>query len=748
MESNKDKNNPRVGLRKGESHTPASAGDRSAYTGGAPVAMEEGKRRDDNDDYGTNTDIDRHIVTAAMLTASEGEGSQTATPTPGSPIPSKFFYRDGLGYDTESGSETASSRNKDTDKEKERERFLRKRPGECSPEKDEEGARKPIAKRGRGRPPTTGRYVGQAKARKSKLDQEDRTLQTEVEREILEATKRIPSVRSHSRASESSSDVTMLEEPKEVTSARLGAVITESLRAIISVAQKKNLKGTSVAALNKATLAIRETCAILLEHSASAETRALEADNKRLSKELEDLKKELGAIKRRMAEAQPQITPVNKELNVEELVQRAVREAVSVASARMDARLEGLEARLLPEPRLRPPLAADKKKEKENTSDPIASTSKGKEKTSELEPMVTTLLPPLNPGPAPKQKKKRIKKSAAAVEAAAGRRDAAPVTAVAGQHATEEWSQVVKGKKGQVQRKREEGKKVPKKRKKKKNGGLRTPKTAAVVLTLQPEAEKRGISYKDVLEKAKQRVDLVSLEIPAVRFKVAVTGARLLEIPGVANKDKADKLAEKLKEVMEEDVVRIHRPQKCAELRLQGLDDSATPAEVARAISMPGGCAVGDIKVGEIRRDRRGRGSVWVKCPVEAAKKVTAPNVKVCVGWTIVRVVLLTTRPMICYRCQEAGHTRAICKSEVDRSELCLRCGQSGHMSAGCQNAPHCALCEAHGRPADHIVGAKSCGKMAPKKKRDGPEKGKAPKAVATTSTATTVAEAAPMDAS
>ncbi|XP_041981665.1 uncharacterized protein LOC121735065 [Aricia agestis] len=738
MEGCIDKNIPRAGTNNvGESRTPSEEGVWPMYTGGATAAMKESRRSEEKNDFGNvSLDDERQSDLAAMTTASEGDGgSRAVTPASIGAGPSRFYGRPESGSD-ESGNETAASRSQDRGSEREREKiratYRRKRRGsdlENSPEKDKGVALKPSSKRGRGRPPTTGQYVGLAKSKREYLELKEKEIAMEAEKEVLEMTKKLPELRSHRLSEASLSDCAMTED-EVVTAEKLGSAITQSLDAILAVTQKsKNLKGTSIAALKKATCTIREASSALLSRSASEETRALVEANTRLSRELDEMKKELEAVKRKLADAQPHTAPKTvQEPNMEEILQRAMREAVSLMNARMDARLEGLEARLLPEPRLRPPLAADKKR------DSAVSTSSGTrpqqaEKESETppppEPSVSTLMPPTNPGPKPKRTKKG-RKSAAAAEAAAARRDTVTTAAGSQPAATPSWTEVVKRGKGKAPRTVEVKKKVQKKKeKKKKDKQLRAPKTAAVVLTLRPDAEKNGVTYQSVIDKAKQHLDLTALDIAAVKFKRAVTGARMYEVSGTACKEKADALAGKLKEIVGEDMVHVSRPQKCAELRIAGLDDSASAAEIATAVARTGGCRAEDVRVGEIRVDRRGRGSAWVKCPVEAAKQVTAPNAKVYVGWTVVQVTLLSARKMRCFKCHEEGHTRATCSSEIDRSELCFRCGQPGHSTKQCGNPPHCALCEARQKPADHIVGSRRCDKSAPpsKKKRKGPEK-------------------------
>lgn len=680
-----------------------------------------------------------------LLTASEGEGgSRAATPASIETGSRSFQKQLGTGeLADESGNKTAVSLSINDDQSV-KQRLRRRRGGEVVDEDTEKAlgaAIRKCAKRytgGRGRPPTTRKYIGSAQATREKNAAEREAPVIEADEEMLNLTRRLlPTPSNRLSENATTSGATMADD--ETTAAKLGSTISASLEVITNVATKsKNLSGPYVKALRGAASAIQEAYVALLNRSASEETRALEAANARLSSELEELKTELAAVKRELTENRPRVAPLTPTSSVEEMLQQAVREAVSLSSARLEARLERLEAQLLPEPRHHPPLAADNR-----NAPQVTKIVTGQKKNPEPESAVSTLAPPANPGMAQK-KKKKAKKSAAAVEAAAARRDTTvtPAAVPGPPPERESWTEVTR--KDRQQQKVGKKNKAPK-RKKNKSGKLRAPKSAAVVITLRPGAVERGVTYKEVLEKAKQKLDLSEMQIPAVKFKLAVTGARMYEVSGDACKEKADALAGKLREIMGEEDVRIARPQKCAELRITGLDDSATAVEIAEAVARSGGCKVGDIKVGEIRLDRSGRGSAWLKCPVDAAKKVTAPDTKVYVGWTVVRVTLLSARLMRCYRCHQTGHTRATCTSEDDRSELCFRCGQPGHTTAQCQNAPHCALCAASGKPANHSVGSKSCGKPVPKKKSSS-KKSTAPRLAATTSKAATRAGAEEID--
>ncbi|XP_026331173.1 uncharacterized protein LOC113238563 [Hyposmocoma kahamanoa] len=67
----------------------------------------------------------------------------------------------------------------------------------------------------------------------------------------------------------------------------------------------------------------------------------------------------------------------------------------------------------------------------------------------------------------------------------------------------------------------------------------------------------------------------------------------------------------------------------------------------------------------------------------------------------------------------EIGHTRALCPSSVDRSGLCFRCGLVGHSASGCTATPRCSVCIAARRPADHVMGGRSCAPPPTKGKRN-----------------------------
>lgn len=230
---------------------------------------------------------------------------------------------------------------------------------------------------------------------------------------------------------------------------------------------------------------------------------------------------------------------------------------------------------------------------------------------------------------------------------------------------------------------------------------------------------------KDVLTQIKKKVVLEDLGITDVRFRVASTGARLLELPGANIGDKADILAQELRVVLNADDVQVSRPTRCVELRMSGLDDSVSPEEVGAAVSPACGCVAGAVKVGEVRQDRNGLGAAWVRCPVATAKKVSSG--RLLVGFVSARVQLLQPRVLRCFHCHEVGHVAANCSSAKARSAHCFRCDKPGHMQSGCSAPVRCPICEEANRLADHLAGGADCAKIcAQAKKRRGGGRGTA----------------------
>ncbi|KYQ58856.1 hypothetical protein ALC60_02142 [Trachymyrmex zeteki] len=233
----------------------------------------------------------------------------------------------------------------------------------------------------------------------------------------------------------------------------------------------------------------------------------------------------------------------------------------------------------------------------------------------------------------------------------------------------------------------------------------RTPRTAAIQISCR-----NGAMYTDVLREAKEKIDIDELGISDIRPRRARTGALLLEIPGTDGSEKANKLANKLKEALQNNCnVLISRPEKMADIRVRDLVDSTTKEELISKCAEIGKCDKNNVRVSDIVQSLNGLGSAIVKCTLAAAKLITK-STRIRIGWTSVRVDLLPERPPQCFKCLEVGHVRAQCRSEVDRGSLCYRCEGMGHAAKGCINPVNCVVCLSKGRKADHRMGGPACG--------------------------------------
>ncbi|XP_071577582.1 uncharacterized protein [Temnothorax nylanderi] len=195
----------------------------------------------------------------------------------------------------------------------------------------------------------------------------------------------------------------------------------------------------------------------------------------------------------------------------------------------------------------------------------------------------------------------------------------------------------------------------------------RAPKTAAVTITsLNTE-----VSYADILKTARDKISLDNMGIEDSRIRKSLNGGVIIEIPGADGASKADLLAKKLKEVLSASA-KISRPTVMGELRLWNFDDSVSPTEIKNMIPVRGDCDEQDIKLSTIRRMNNGLHSIWAKCPLTAALRLTLSN-KIKIGWTVARVELLEARPVQCFKCWRFGHVRNTCEFPEDRTGSCFR---------------------------------------------------------------------------
>ncbi|XP_038216610.1 uncharacterized protein LOC119835706 [Zerene cesonia] len=468
----------------------------------------------------------------------------------------------------------------------------------CSGSSTEEGhtrSRRNAPKRGRGRPQSAASNM--ASARKTLAD-------------MATARKALTFSR---------------EEPK-LGAERVTRQVTRSLRASrVAESGDGQTDEECTAALRRR---VDDSLSAIEQRSASEEARQLQSYNTRLQAEIEGLRKEVGELRATLRSVQPTQTDSDLTANI----MRQVGDMLS-------ARFETLEERLLPKRRVRPPLAADSRAEgmavdQASTEDfpplpPSKAPAKAPGKATAPTPAKkkNAAIQQAKPGPAPKASGKGKGKTAQRPASNMAANESVPSTSsVPQQQQLEQGWTIVERKKGGGKKKKGPAHKRRKARK------LRAPSSSAVVITLQQGAEERGVTYASVMAGSREKVDLAEIGVKEMRFRRAATGARILEIPGVTSSREADALAAKLREIWDEDTVKVSRPVKCAEVQVTGLDDSAAVGDIVAAISRAGECPVEQVKSSGLRIGPRGSTTAWENCPVAAAKRVAKVG-RVLVGY-------------------------------------------------------------------------------------------------------------------
>ncbi|XP_063628191.1 uncharacterized protein LOC134799682 [Cydia splendana] len=467
----------------------------------------------------------------------------------------------------------------------------------------------------------------------------------------------------------------------------------------------KNMRGKNSKDLKEEITALNNIVNVLASRSEAEEMRRLRADNNRLRREVENMKTEMKAYRRDYAEMRASLSADTKTNSQSKAllidsdgIEEFRKSIISSVGNIINARFAGIEDRLLPPKPCRPPLAADKKLSLQTQSLKTNSNTTASSVVSRTE--------------APT----RWQPTATASSLTAGTSETSRHQAQSNQKgpADKDGFIPVRNKKKKKPKKTPAASVVPEtrktadKNKAKPKPKLKAPTTSAVVISLQPEAAERGVSYFDVMSKAVAGVNLGDMGIPSLKFRQTASGARMVELPKELEAAKADELAEKLRPVLE-GVAAVTRPTKCATVRIMDLDDSATTESVIAAVARIGGCAVNLVKAGGVQRGPGGMGAIVVRCPVAAAK-ILVEKGRVLVGWSSARVVALEQLPMRCYRCMGVGHTKPLCPSEVSREHLCYRCGEEGHRAAACSvRVPKCVVCTETNRPHAHVMGSPRC---------------------------------------
>ncbi|XP_026328720.1 tropomyosin-1, isoforms 33/34-like [Hyposmocoma kahamanoa] len=704
MEKASFENSPQAGPRKGESRPSASAGGSPSYSGGGKNCLVSRPEADSREHNMRTRSMDSDLANIRTILRNNGSKASNMEVRILSDCESEGERMVSASSDVEStlseGNSRAVSRSGSAREEESSRAPKRAAPPSNESMEPERAPKINTARRGRTRGPGKP-FPGAATAGRGRSSSSEwNALQNEADAAFFkEALGR-------DQAGEAEPDGTaglMRETLAQEARDGLAAILAET-------AKSSNLKGTVVKAIKEAVRKVEGAVDFLHRGETATEAaRRMSEDNRRMRGQLAALETEMkalrGAYSSAMAKAKAQVAPpprssAEMHAGVREAIDDLRRDIFSSMRNMMDARLGDIERRL-PAEYLRPPLGG-----RTGAPAPEATPAAIAVATAAPRLLPSAAAPESTPGPSLARKapagqrpNKKAKRKAPPPKATATPPAALPAilavptapdaaASTPTDQAETPWSQVVgrKARKAKTATAAPQAARAPAKAAPKtapRPRALATPKSSAVVITLRPEAvAEKGATYKG-------------------------TGARIVEVPGATSAEKADTLAAKLEEVIG-GLATVTRPTKTADLRVTGLDESVTPEKIQAVVAAKGQCPQSAVSVGAIRLAPNGRGSAIVRCPVTAAQRVAAAG-RMLVGWSSAGVHVMEPLPMRCFRCMGIGHTRALFPSSVDRSGLCFRCGQVGHSASGCTATPRCSVCTAARRPADHVMGGRSC---------------------------------------
>lgn len=232
---------------------------------------------------------------------------------------------------------------------------------------------------------------------------------------------------------------------------------------------------------------------------------------------------------------------------------------------------------------------------------------------------------------------------------------------------------------------------------------LRNTKSAAITITCEDNTK-----YSEIISKAKREINLTEYDIEECKIRRGYNGGLVMEISGGDAASKADRLAAKITEVMTDENVRIVRPSKRISIKIIGFDEATNKEELIEEMVKICECEKQNMRISEVRRTTRGIGFAWITCSLDVAIKLLETN-KARIGWTMVRFEMANSRPMRCFKCLEAGHSKYNCRSAIDRSGNCFNCGEMGHTANNCVNRPSCMICIQYNKPHRHRMGGNEC---------------------------------------
>ncbi|CAG9570619.1 unnamed protein product [Danaus chrysippus] len=360
-------------------------------------------------------------------------------------------------------------------------------------------AKAKVKKRGRGRPPTTGKYVGLAAAKRS----------------LAEADLAAAEAQAENAAAEAQAEQKLAQQPTEICGSQprlvamsggekdrdLVAVASSYAEAVLRVAKSSSqLKGTSQKALKDAAAGFKDVVEAMARRTVNDETRRLRDENQRMQERLLATERQIAELRAQTAQGEKRAAAAPLTVSPEAEVDALVGLITSRIMARIDARY----GHLLKKENLRPPLAADKKRAATTAATTAneltvpagtfaaavaGNKGKGKKSTaaaaapaekSGAEPVPTSTATETAPDRRAGEKKKKKKKKTATA--------AKPASTIP---ASQEGTWQVVGEKKKVAKAARKKAAVTKQQAK----SMRTPKSAAVTLALQPGAVDAGVTY-------------------------------------------------------------------------------------------------------------------------------------------------------------------------------------------------------------------------------------------------------------
>ncbi|XP_045453560.1 uncharacterized protein LOC123662808 [Melitaea cinxia] len=349
----------------------------------------------------------------------------------------------------------------------------------------------------------------------------------------------------------------------------------EGLAVILEVARKSgNLKGEFVSKLKRSATDLSEVVDALASRTEADEVRRLRAENRRFKMEVKAMKAELKAMPRGFAEAKSEaaanaaaaaaaaanasVAGPPATLPVADILEEFKHSLTCSLGDMMNVRLAQIEEKLPPAPSVRPQLGAGGPRRPETA----ATTSAAPFTVAREETWATVVK-------RGKGKRKGKRKSSAPPSTPAGEgRTAAPAAKPAGKLAAA--SSVRQAAKPTAKPSKPSGRRAANVKAK-----FKAPKTAAVVVQLQPTAIEKGQTYDSIFRSAEDTVKLEELGIERILFRHTATGARMLEIPGSDKEEKADRLASRLREALT-DVATVVRPVNTTKRKRREVDDCAS----------------------------------------------------------------------------------------------------------------------------------------------------------------------------